>query len=71
MPYKLVDITLPDGSTMQIEIVHLDELLRRGIRDAHGTVLHWEGENNHVAADAMRAVRTDGEKVREFLKPHF
>jgi len=71
MTYKLVDVTLPNGEKTQIELVHLNELLRRGIRDAQGSVLYWEGENNHTAADAMRAVRTDGEKVREFLKPHF
>ena len=71
MKHKLVDVTLPNGEKAQIEIVHLDELLRRGIRDAQGSVLYWEGEgNNRAAADAMRAVRTDGEKVRTFLKPH-
>ena len=71
MTYKLVDICLPNGSKVQIEIVHLDELLRRGIRDAHGSVLYWEGEgDSHEAADAMRKVRTDGEKVRAFLEPH-
>jgi len=70
MTYKLIDICLPDGSKVQIEIVHLNELLRRGIRDVHGSILYWEGENNHKAADAMRKVRTDGEKVRAFLEPH-
>jgi len=70
MAYKLVDIRLPDGTSIPIEIVHLDELLRRGIRDAHGSVLYWEGEHNDEAASAMRQVRTDGEKVRDFLKSH-
>ena len=70
MAYKLVEIRLPTGDTIEIEIVHLDELLRRGARDVQGTVLYWEGENDRKAADAMRKVKTDGEKVRAFLAPH-
>ena len=71
MTHKLIDICLPDGSKVQIEIVHLDELLRRGIRDAHGSVLYWEGEgNNHEVANAMRKIRDDGERIRLFLSPH-
>ena len=70
MTYKLVEIVLPDGSKVKIEIIHLDELLRRGIRDAQVSVLHWESENHHEAADAMRKVKTGGEMVRAFLSPH-
>jgi len=70
MPYKLIDICLPDGSKVQIEIVHLDELLRRGIRDTQGSILYWERKDNHVIADAMRKIGTNGEKVRAFLEPH-
>jgi len=69
MNYKFVEIRLPNGTSAEIEIVHLDELLRRGIRDTQGTVLYWQGEGNPEAADAMRSVKTDGERIRNLLKP--
>ena len=63
-----VEIRLPSGKFVYVAIEHLDELIRRGARDSQGSVLYWEGEgNNRKAADAMRRVRDDGEKLRTFL----
>ena len=62
------EIRLPSGQFEYIDIEHLDELIRRGSRDVKGSILYWEGEgNNRKAADAMRRIRDDGGRLRNFL----
>ena len=62
------EIRLPSGQLVRIDIAHLDELIRRGSRDVQGSILYWEGEgNNRKAADAMRRIRDDGGRLRNFL----
>ena len=62
-----VEIRLPDGASIEIELVHLDELVRRGLPNIQGSILYWEGIGNQAAADAMRRIRDDGERLRLFF----